>query len=172
MSATAADYKRVMDKAWDGVGAVEMANVWDNHAKSYVRAFWKQETGRKFPWPIRIGSGSRRTWLHRGIFTVNPAQGWYKINHDMSHFIHWHLTGLTHKGGHLSRERDGATLIKRRFLETERALKKPKVDLVAKRAASVEKRLKAWETKRKRAENALKTLRQKKRYYDRVLGAR
>jgi hypothetical protein len=165
--ATAKDYVRVMGKTWGGVPPEQMWNVWENHAKSYVRAFWKQEMGVTFPWKIRIGSGNRNTWLQGKVFTVNPNAGWHDINHDMSHFIHWRKTGLSHKGGHMSVERDGAQLIKRRFLESgpkpEKA--KPEVSVVAKRAASVDRRIVGWEKKLKRAKNALKKLKKQKRYY-------
>jgi hypothetical protein len=156
-----------MGKAWDGVPREQMRNVWTNHAESYIRAFWKQEVGRKFPWKIRIGSGNRNTWLNGGVFTVNPDRGWHSINHDMSHFIHWKKTGLSHKGGHMSVERDGAELIRRRFLESGPKPKKakPEVSLVAKRAASVDRRIVGWETKLKRAKTALKKLKKQKRYY-------
>lgn len=165
--ATAKDYVRVMGKAWKEVSHEQMRNVWENHAKSYVRAFWKQEMGKPFPYKIRIGSGNRNTWLQGRVFTVNPNAGWSDINHDMSHFIHWRKTGLSHKGGHMSVERDGAALIRRRFLESgpkpEKA--KPEVSLVAKRAASVDRRIVGWEKKLKRAKTALKKLKKQKRYY-------
>ena len=165
--ATAKDYIRVMGKAWGDVSPEQMRNVWESHAKSYVRAFWKQEIGVKFSWKIRIGSGNRNTWLQGNVFTVNPKAGWRDINHDMSHFIHWRKTGLSHKGNHMSVERDGAQLIKRRFLESGPKPKKakPEVSVVAKRAASVDRRIVGWEKKLKRAKTALKKLKKQKRYY-------
>lgn len=163
--ATAEDYSRVMGKAWDDVSDKQMRNVWENHAKSYVRAFWKQEVGRKFPYKIRIGSGNRNTWLQGSVFTVNPDAGWSDINHDMSHFIHWRKTGLSHQGGHMSVERDGAALIRRRFLEEGPPPVKPQEDLIEKRAASVDRRIVGWEKKLKRAKTALKKLKKQKRYY-------
>lgn len=163
--ATAEDYGRVMGKAWDGVSGKQMRNVWPTHAKSYIRAFWKSQTGRKFPYKIRIGSGNRDTWLSSGVFTVNPDQGWHDINHDMSHFVHRRMTGKAHAGGHMSRERDGAALIRKRFLEEGPPPVKPKENLIEKRAASVDRRIVGWEKKLKRAKTALKKLKKQKRYY-------
>jgi len=165
--ATAKDYVRVMGKTWGGVSPEQMWNVWENHAKSYVRAFWKQEMGRPFPYKIRIGSGNRNTWLQGSVFTINPKKGWRDINHDMSHFIHWRKTGLSHQGGHMSVERDGAQLIRRRFLEegSPPVKAKPEIDLIEKRAASVDRRIVGWEKKLKRAAKALKKLKKQKRYY-------
>ena len=170
-AATSKDYIRVLGKLWEEVSYEQMHNVWPNHAKSYVRAFWKQEMGRPLPYKIRIGSGNRSTWVHGGVLTVNPRQGWRNINHDMSHYIHWRKTGLSHKGGHMSVERDGARLIKRRFLETRPQPKKvkPEEDLIAKRAASIDRRIVGWEKKLKRAAKALKKLSKQRKYYAKKL---
>ena len=168
------DYNRVVNSIWEKVPGKQIVNVHPNLAVNYVRAFWKAETGRKFRWKIRIGTGNRRTWLRSGVFTVNPKQGWRYLNHDMSHFIERRVTGEAHTDSHLRRERNGAQLIVRRFLRDEPYEPKPKKerDLPAERAARVENRIKKWEAKAKRAQTALKKLRQKKRYYDRVLEGR
>ncbi len=165
--ANASDYNRIMRKAWDGVPAQQMSNVWKRHAASYVRAFWKSQTERKFRWKIRLGTGNRRSWLQDGVFTVNPDQGWHDINHDLSHFIERRTSGDGHGEGHLERERLGAQLIRRRFLEEEPepVIKKAPVDLIAKRAASVDTRIEKWEKKLKRATAALRKLKKQKRYY-------
>lgn len=166
---TGRDYEQVVERIWKPIPTKQMLNVWPSHAMSYVRAFWKAETGRKFPWKIRIGSGNRNTWLASGVFTVNPDQGWHDINHDMSHFIERRVTGAAHSDSHLRRERNGAHLIVRRFLETEKPLKKEVIDKVAVRASRVDAGIKRWDAKLKRAANALKKLKRKKRYYDKVL---
>lgn len=170
--ATANDYNRIMRKAWDGVPNSQMFNVWSNHAESYCRAMYKKATGRKFPYKIRIGSGNRRTWVRSGVLTVNPDQGWHDINHDFTHWIERRTTGDAHSDNHLQLEREGAILIRRRFLTDGKPEEKPKPttrDLQEKRAASVERRILSWERKAKRAANALSKLRKQKRYYDKVL---
>ncbi len=166
------EYDRLVESVWKEATSKQMHNVWPNHAMSYVRAFWKAEMGRKFPWKIRLGTGNRRTWLDsRGVFTVNPQRGWHSINHDMSHFIERRKTGGAHTNGHLRLERVGAQLITRRFLETEPPPTKKKPDMVAVRAARVDAGVKRWEAKLRRATNALKKLKKQQRYYAKALGS-
>jgi len=170
--ATANDYNRIMRKAWADVPNEQMFNVWPNHAASYCRAMWKQATGRKLQWKIRIGTGNRRTWVNRGVLSVNPDQGWHDINHDFTHFIERRKTGDAHSESHLYLERDGAELIRRRFLTEGKPPEEPKPtkeDLQTKRAASVDRRIIQWERKQQRATNALKKLRKQKRYYAQAL---
>jgi len=171
---TARDYELVVEKVWrEGSTPEQRRNVHPNHAKSYVRAFWKQETGRKFPWKLRVGSGNRRTWRDSYGFTVNPDQGWHDINHDMSHFIERQKTGGAHTNQHVRLEGAGARLIVRRFLSDEPYVdKKKERDHVAERAARVDAGIKRWDAKLKRAATALKKLKRKKRYYDKVLAER
>lgn len=171
---TARDYNQVVEKIWDEQSTRQQRlNVHPNLAINYVRAMWKQEVGSKFRWKVRIGTGNRRTWLHSGVFTVNPEQGWHDINHDMSHFIERRKTGAAHSDQHLRLERNGAALICRRFLRDEPYVeKKPEKDMQAERAARVDAGIERWEAKLKRAANALKKLKTKKRYYDKVLAER
>jgi hypothetical protein len=174
MTATPAEYERIVESIWkEGSTKEQRRNVHPNLAMNYIRAFWKQEVGSKFRWKIRIGTGNRRTWLHSGVFTVNPAQGWHDINHDMSHFIERRKTGGAHTDQHLRLERNGAALIVKRFLMDEPYVEpKKERDFVAERAGRVDANIQRWETKLKRAANALKKLKKKKRYYDNVLAER
>lgn len=115
----AQDYNRIMDKQWADVPKDQKFNVWQKYAATYCRAMWKKHTGRKLRWPIRYGTGNRNTWVRRGVLTINPSSGWEHVNHDFSHLIERHTTGLAHSAHHLEIERDGALMIKRRFLTTE-----------------------------------------------------
>jgi hypothetical protein len=168
---TARDYELVVEKVWrEGSTPEQRRNVHPNLAMNYVRAFWKQEMGTKFPWKLRIGSGNRRTWLQWSTFTVNPDQGWHDINHDMSHFMERRMTGGAHTNQHVRLEGAGARLIVRRFLRDEPYVEpKKKRDPVAERASQVDAGIRRWETKLRRATTALKKLRKKKKYYDKVL---
>jgi hypothetical protein len=140
---------------------------------NFVRAFWRQEMGGKFPWRLRVGSGNRRTWLADFVFTVNPDQGWHDINHDMSHFIERRKHGGAHTDYHVRLEGAGARLIVRRFLRDEPYVDPKKGrDRVADRAVRVDAGIKRWDAKLKRAVNALKKLKKQQRYYDKVLAER
>jgi len=171
---TARDYELVVEKVWrEGSTREQRLNVHPNLAINFVRALWKQEVGSKFRWKVRIGTGNRRTWLRSGVFTVNPEQGWHAINHDMSHFIEWRKTGGSHTNQHVRLEGAGARLIVRRFLRDEPYVdKKRERDHVADRAACVDNGITRWESKLKRATNALRKLKKKKCYYDKVLTER
>ncbi len=168
---TARDYNRVVEAIWKPIPFEQMQNVWPTHAISFVRAMWKAEVGTKFRWKIRIGTGNRRTWLHSGVFTVNPEQGWHDINHDMGHFIERRKSGGAHTDSQLKFERNGANLIVRRFLETEPSPKKDKPDMATVRAARVNAGIKRWEAKLRRASTALKKLKKQQRYYEKALGS-
>jgi hypothetical protein len=171
---TARDYELTVERIWkEGATSKQMRNVHPNLAMNFVRAFWKQEMGGKLPWRLRVGTGNRRTWLHDYVFTVNPDQGWHDINHDMSHFIERRRSGGAHTDYHVRLESKGAEMIVRRFLRDEPYVDpKKERDHVADRAARVDAGLKRWDAKLKRAATALKKLKKKKRYYDKVLAER
>ncbi len=168
---SAAEYDRIVEAIWKKIPPEQMRNVWPTHAMSFVRAMWKAETGRKFRWKIRIGTGNRRTWLHGGVFTVNPNQGWHDVNHDMGHFIERRMGGGAHTDSQLRRERNGAHLIVRKFLETKPPPEKKKSDMVTVRAARVTAGIRRWEAKLRRASTALKKLKKQQRYYEKAQGS-
>ena len=170
---TARDYELVVERVWRKATSKQLRNVHPNLAKSFVRAMWKQEMGGKLPWKLRIGSGNRRTWMHDFVFTVNPDQGWHDINHDMSHFIERRGSGGLHTDNQVRLEGAGARLIMRRFLRDEPYVDPKKgLDRVAQRATRVDNGILRWESKLKRAANALKKLKRQKRYYDKALTER
>lgn len=168
---SAAEYDRIVEAIWEKIPPEQMRNVWPTHAMSFVRAMWKAETGRKFQWKIRIGTGNRRTWLRGGVFTVNPNQGWHDVNHDMGHFIERRMGGGAHTDSQLRRERNGAHLIVRKFLETKPPPEKKKSDMVTVRAARVTAGIRRWEAKLRRASTALKKLKKQQRYYEKAQGS-
>ncbi len=171
---TARDYELAVESVWNEKStAAQRRNVHPNLAKSFVRAFWKQEMGGKLPWTLRVGSGNRRTWMNDFVFTVNPDQGWHDINHDMGHFIERRKSGGLHTDYQVRLESAGARLICRRFLRDEPYVDPKKgCDHVVDRASRVDAGIKRWDAKLKRAANALKKLKKKKRYYDTVLTER
>lgn len=133
------------------------------------------------PWPgeVRLTSGNRYTYPRRGVLYVNPEGhhfgGWRDLVHDLSHhcFRRRHPDRRPHHWTHANLERRMIQyVLEQGWLDG--ALKpkaKAAVDARQRRYQRVLARIKAWETKRKRAENALKKLRQQRRYYERVLAA-
>ncbi len=171
---TPEDFNRVVESIWaEQSTSAQRRNVHPNLAMNYIRARYREVFKKKFPYRFHIGSGNRRTWADYGTFTVNPDQGWHDINHDMSHWLERRLSGDAHTNRQLRFERDGAALICRRFLRDKPYVEPKKLeDKVALRAGRVDANIKRWEVKLKRAANALKKLKTKKRYYDKVLSER
>jgi len=171
---TPAEYNRIVESIWkEGSTREQRLNVHPNLAMNFIRAFYREVMKKPFPYKLRIGTGNRRTWCRWGVFTVNPEQGWHDINHDMGHWLERQLSGGAHSDQQLRFERDGATLICRRFLRDEPYVEPKKArDRVAERAVQVDAGIKRWEAKLRRAATALKKLKQKKRYYDKVLTER
>jgi len=127
---------------------------------------------------FKLTSGNRYTWTRRGVFYVNPAQhqwgvgnGWQTIVHNIAHWAGRKLYPGAKPHDHRT------AFIERKLAEhvvnsgwLDGKLKrepkpKPEIDRVALRAARVEASIKRWESKRKRADNALKKLRRQQRYY-------
>jgi len=135
---------------------------------------------KKFRGDFKLTSGVRRTWTNGGTFYINPNNtrhrnfgGWKGIVHDISHWAGRRLYPdyNPHDHRHAFIERTLAEhVVKNGWLDGK--LKRPEkavmpVDRVAVRAARIDARIKSWERKFARAENALKKLRRQKRYYDR-----
>jgi len=128
---------------------------------------------------FKITSGNRHTWPRRGTWKVNP-RNWHNIVHAVSHWCfssrYPSRTGVRpHDPGHAAIEKHLIEyVINQGWLDgkLKRPKKeKPKTDPKADRAARVVLSIKRWETKKKRAETALKKLRKQQRYYDRKLAA-
>ena|SRR5215831_17548305 len=128
------------------------------------------------PWPGQwtIGRGNHRTYPRSGVFLVNPGQGWHDLVHDLSHqcFREMHPGARPHAPGHAYVERQMiAHVVGAGWLAgTLRPKAKPAstaADRAAARQARILDRIAAWESKRKRAENALKKLRRQRAYYER-----
>lgn len=121
-----------------------------------------------------ITSGNRRTSIRRGVIYVNPTghfyEGWKDIVHDLSHWTHRRF--WPRESGHAPRH----SYIEKTMIEhvvtsgwLEGALRRPEKpipNIKATRAARIAARIKSWEAKKKRAENALKKLRRQAKYYE------
>lgn len=144
-------------------------------AKKLIAEGFRRQ-GKKAPTFKRgytLTSGNRHTWSHRGEFRVNPDRyggGLRELVHGVSHFVHNEI--YPNRGGHdthLPTERHLIEYAIAQGFHLPKAAPAPKVkpDVKAIRAARVEARIKAWETKAKRAKTALAKLYQQRRYYAR-----
>lgn len=122
-----------------------------------------------------LTSGRRYTYVRRGVWYVNPNDkdrggggGWGEIVHSISHWAQrrfWPSEG-DHAVRHVHLERELAGYAVEHFLAGQLVRpEKAKPDPKAVRAARVAARIKVWQTKRKRADTALRKLRKQARYY-------
>lgn len=152
----------------------------EQEALTGAKRLWRKAMGRAWRGKWKITSGNRSTWIRGRTFYVNPSErdggytppcGWHQIVHSIAHLAHrrLHPGHRPHSTAELYLERDLTDYaIASGFLEGR--LKRPTKeksprDVVAERAARVEARIKAWTEKKKRADNALRKLRLKQRYY-------
>jgi hypothetical protein len=131
--------------------------------------------GMKKAWKrsIKLTSGNRYTWIRSGVLYVNPDRGWHALVHDMSHLVHYrlhpNLSGHDWRHAHLERAMVSLVVSKGWLEGTLRREPKPQPRLQDIRYARIVTRIKTWETKRKRAETALKKLRKRQAYYDKKM---
>jgi len=180
-------YNRIVNSKWPD----EYGRPTDAEAITAARRLYRRGMGRVWRGPVKIVRGNRVTWVNwvadkgqtrrRDTLCVNPDMrggGWKEIVHSMSHYCHRRLNpkDRPHSQRQASLEADFTDyLLKSGWLDgkLKRPSKpKPPRDIVAERAARIEKRIAAWTAKQKRATNALKTLRVKRRYYERKLQQR
>lgn len=129
------------------------------------------------PRKFKITSGNRYTEVRSFVWYVNPNQdghwGWHQIVHGVSHWAQRHYWPQAdgHGALHAWLEKELADYAIKNFLggQLAKALA-PAVDKIAVRKARVAKRIKTWEAKRRRADNAIRKLRRQERYYDRRTG--
>lgn len=134
--------------------------------------------GVKFVGTFRVTSGNRYTWPRRGVFSVNPERGWHHLVHLTAHYAHSRLnpTEKPHHYHHLHLERDmTAYVLEQGWLSG--SLRKPEkakpttAEKQRKRHEAILRRITSWESKAKRAKNALAKLNRQRKYYERQQAA-
>lgn len=150
-------------------------------AVTACKLLWRKFVGSKLI-RVKATSGNRRGGFRRDVLWVNPNRwngGWHEVVHMISHraAFRLHRGSKAHdsKGRHAFIEREMIKhVVSSGWLEGKlksKAKPKPPVDLKAVRAARIAARIKAWEAKKRRAENALRKLRRSARYYQTSLNA-
>lgn len=160
--------------------------AWGEHARKaipvslverVVKDLWKFGTGRTLEMPVIKVSGRRRSYASGGRFKVNPGSGWASVVHGVSHSAH--LVRGRKEGERRHHSPRHALLelamvqrvVDKGWLDIVEPVKeRPRLaDVQALRARRIDERIKGWEAKLKRAERALKKLRQQQRYYAKAL---
>lgn len=146
-------------------------------AVAAVKRLWRFAMKRPLPtrrW--RFTSGNRYNNLYRGI--INPERGWHDLVHHVSHRCHARL----YPGEKAHDEFGRHAFLEKQMIQHVIASgwldgklrrdrpAKPKPDVRAIRHQRVVARIEAWESKRKRAETALRKLRRQRRYYEGARG--
>jgi hypothetical protein len=137
-------------------------------ALSAIKVLWRVGSGRPFKdfRKLKLTSGNRRNHFYRSGWIINPDRGWHGLVHSISHRIEG-----SHGTRHAGLEK---TLIEYVIshgwldgkLKRETKEKAPR-DLKTDRHARVLAKLKSWESKRRRAETAIKKLKRQSKYYER-----
>lgn len=133
-----------------------------------------------FKGKVKVVTGNSHTWVYYGLMKVNPNRtvhygGWKGLVHGLSHYCSRKLypTAKPHSPQHAFIEK---TMIEHVVnsgwlsgsLKREPRAEVPVIDI---RYQSVIKRIDQWQTKLKRARNALKKLERTKKYYDKKKSA-
>ena len=140
-------------------------------AVSAAKRLWRFGMGRAWKGTFQITSGNRYTRVGYSTFYVNPDRGWHSLVHSISHEVHYRLHPKLsgHDWRHTYLERSMVNLVvSKGWLDGRlRRTVKPKPDVREVRHQRILMRIKSWEAKQKRAQNALKKLAKTQAYYER-----
>jgi hypothetical protein len=135
----------------------------------YRHVFKKAWTG-----PIKVTSGRNYSYIRGGVLRVNPDKGWAELVHNLSHSFAYRLDRTTkpHSYPHARLERDMVQyVIDQGWLDGKlKPAEKVQPSAQEVRYQRTLESIKRWDAKLRRAENALKKLAAKKKYYERTLG--
>lgn len=160
-----------VNTAW-GRPISELPPITRTEAQTACKRLYRRFMKHKYMGKIAFTSGNRRgVSMRAGHMIINPDRGWFGIIHSLSHRLHYrlHPGKPPHHHSHAFLERELIQHVARSGW-LDGALKRPEkptipVDRKALRYAAIQRRLKTWISKRKRADTAIRKLtRQAKRY--------
>ena len=176
------EWNRLVNRQW---GSLENLVPTKQEAITGAKRLYRHIMGRPFHGDVKITSGNRYTWVRGNVMSVNPDKphghvsgGWPSIIHLLAHWCH-------HRKNPNARPHDNRELTIERHM-TEYAIangfhlgklksktkEKAPVDVVQERYLTMLKRKRAWQTKVKRANNALKKVDREIRQYESRHGKR
>lgn len=167
-------YRRV-NESWPDI----VPPLTGEEAVRAAKRLYRFVTKRTWQGDVRVSSGNRRVKVSewRGVIVVNPEQGWRDMVHEMSHWLERYAGTHGHNAEHARLEmRMIKEVVRRGWLDGKlktpaRAVPAP-VDERAVKIARTAAAIQRWETKLRRADNALKKLRRRQRAYERLAIAR
>lgn len=149
-------------------------------AMAGAKRLYRIAFGKPFKGTMKLTSGNRFTYIRNGVFYVNPdygamegfpesGGGWHEIVHGISHYacsrLHPNAKGHGHQHAFIERELIKA-VVSKGWLEGK-LRREPKIKAPADPAKRIVESLARWQSKRKRAETAIRKLERKLRYYER-----
>jgi len=135
-----------------------------------ARRLFRFETGDSRIERLQVTSGNRRTLVRGRCLVFNPVDGWHTLVHIISHYACPGHHGAEHARTEIAMIKE---VIKRGYLtgalkdapKPEAPTPNPRIEKMRR----IEARIARWESKKKRAETALKKLRKSLRYYERLV---
>lgn len=131
---------------------------------------------KKCPYPIKVTSGRNYSYIRNGVLRVNPDKGWAELVHTLSHsfFLRKARGEKPHGYPHARLEKAMVEYVVAQGWLDGKLQPKSRTGKVVLTAQQVRYQrtldsIARWESKQKRAENALKKLLAKKKYYERVI---
>lgn len=173
-SSTLEFYKKHVETAWPD----RVPKLSEAEAERAARRLYRFVFKKPCPLPTVITSGRNHSYIRSGKLRVNPENGWKELVHGLSHSFYGrlHPDRPGHSGQHGSLERHMVQhVLDSGWLEGKLKPKissskviDPKQALYERTLASIER----WESKQRRAENAIKKLDVKRKYYEKKYNLR
>lgn len=143
-------------------------------AERAARRLYRHVFKKKCLLPVKVTSGRNYSYIRSGTLRVNPDKGWDELVHELSHSFHRRLSDAKpHSYPHARLEKEMVEyVVEQGWLEGKLQPKtgdKPKPTAQQVRYQRTLDSIARWEAKYKRAENALKKLAAKRKYYERAL---
>lgn len=166
MTTIAEWYKRV-EAAWPS----NVPALTADEAVKAARRLYRFTMKRTWMGPVEVTSGNRYAWIRRGVMVVNPEHGWKGLVHLMSHAFHNRINDdKPHSRSHARLElKMIKEVIKRGWLggilQPEPRPTITPQDSARMRVERIDVLLGKWESKQRRAENAIKKLTRQRKYY-------
>jgi hypothetical protein len=138
-------------------------------AVSAAKRLYRFGMGKAFKGTFRITSGNRYSYIRGGVFYVNPERGWRELIHSTSHLVFslLHPEASGHDPGHVHHEREMAIYaVSRGWLRGSlKSAFKPLQNTTLSKLARIDAAAARWQKKLRRAETAIKKLKNKRQYY-------